>query len=426
METNVKRVAQIRVSLTKRAVESMEPADRPYIAWDDRLTGFGVRIQPSGIRTFVVNYRAGDGGRRAANRRVTLGRFGRMTPDEARRKAKKILGQVASGEDPAGERAVVRAMPTLGEAFEEYLAANPKRKEKTVQLYRRNLRVCFGDWISRPMDRIGRLDVEARFNRITESNSWSTANQATSMLRAIYRRSCIDHESLRNPVELWTAGGGRFNPKRRRRISSPDEVLPRWFAAVEAVDMPEDHRDIFLVGAYTGMRLGEVVSLQWDRIDLEQQILRVEETKTGEPLELPITRQLAAVFGRRREERQGPATREDANDGSDAEDGGWVFPSPLNPRGYLTGIHRYHADISREAGTRFWFHGLRNAFITVAERELMLPRSLTKRLVNHARPTDVTEGYAADWTVHQLRGPAQQVADRIDELVQASPSEATA
>ena len=52
----------------------------------------------------------------------------------------------------------------------------------------------------------------------------------------------------------------------------------------------------------------------------------------------------------------------------------------------------------------------------------MLPRSLTKRLVNHARRTDVTEGYAADWTVEQLREPAQRIADRIDELAQAGPT----
>ena len=48
------------------------------------------------------------------------------------------------------------------------------------------------------------------------------------------------------------------------------------------------------------MRMGEVVSLRWVRVDLERRILRVEETKTGEPLELPITRQLAAIFERRR------------------------------------------------------------------------------------------------------------------------------
>ena len=50
----------------------------------------------------------------------------------------------------------------------------------------------------------------------------------------------------------------------------------------------------------------------------------------------------------------------------------------------------------------------------------MLPRSLTKRLVNHARPGDVTEGYAADWTAEQLRVPGQRIADRIDGLM--SPS----
>ena len=49
----------------------------------------------------------------------------------------------------------------------------------------------------------------------------------------------------------------------------------------------------------------------------------------------------------------------------------------------------------------------------------MLPRSLTKRLVNHARPPDVTEGYPADWTADQLREPAQRIADQIDELMRA-------
>ena len=51
----------------------------------------------------------------------------------------------------------------------------------------------------------------------------------------------------------------------------------------------------------------------------------------------------------------------------------------------------------------------------------MLPRSLTKRLVNHARPSDVTEGYAADWSIGQLREPAQGIADRIDALLEAGP-----
>ena len=96
---------------------------------------------------------------------------------------------------------------------------------------------------------------------------------------------------------------------------------------------------------------------------------------------------------------------------------GWVFPSSKSGTGHVAGVGHFHNGISEEGGAKFWFHGLRNAFITVAERELMLPRSLTKPLVNHARPPDVTEGYAADWTVEQLREPAQRMADRIGKLM---------
>ena len=80
-------------------------------------------------------------------------------------------------------------------------------------------------------------------------------------------------------------------------------------------------------------------------------------------------------------------------------------------------LHRFYAGMSDAGGIRFWFHGLRNAFITVAGRELMLPRSLTKRPVNHARPGDVTESYAADWTIEQLRKSVQQIADGIDLMM---------
>ena len=403
---SAKRVARVKLTLTKRTVEALEPAGKSWIAWDDKLVGFGCRVQPSGTKSFIVNYRPGDGGRKAPNKRVVIGRFGRITPDQARTRAKDLLGRVARGEDPAGERAEARGVPTLAEAFETYMKANPNRADNTVSLYRQNLRVNLGDWVKRRLDAITRQDVEDRFNLITGRHGWAGANQTMSMLRTIYRRPCVDHEGLRNPVELWLAAGGRFNSKRRRRISGPAEVLPRWRAGLDAVELEPAIRDIFLTGLYTGMRVGEVVSLRWERVDLERRILRVEETKTGEPLELPVTRQLAAIFERRRAACAEPG----------AEPEGWVFPSSRSAAGHVSNLSQYYRAITGAAGTRFWFHGLRNAFITVAERELMLPRSLTKRLVNHARPGDVTEGYAADWTVEQLREPAQRVADRIDEL----------
>ena len=160
-----KRIAKVKLTLTKRAVESLEPGARPWIAWDDRLTGFGVRVQPSGTKAFVVNYRSGNGGRRAPNRRVVIGRYGAITPDRARRVAQEVLGRVAVGDDPAAERSAARRMPLLREAFAEFLAANPNRKPSTLRLYRGQIRYCFGDWMSRPLDTITRRDVEGRFHR---------------------------------------------------------------------------------------------------------------------------------------------------------------------------------------------------------------------------------------------------------------------
>ena len=146
------------------------------------------------------------------------------------------------------------------------------------------------------------------------------------------------------------------------------------------------HRDLFLFGLYTGMRLGEIMTLRWDEADLKAGLFRVEETKSGTPLELPVTYRLGEILTRRRAH----------SDAMPADLRAWVFHSPLSASGHVEELHTHYARISEAGGAKFWFHGLRNVFITVAERELMLPRLLTKRLVNHARPGDVTEGYVAD------------------------------
>lgn len=405
-----KRTAKVRTTLTKRAIDAFQPGRTAWIAWDDKLTGFGLRIHPSGARSFVVNYRAGDGGRKAPNKRVVIGRYGIVTVDQARKLAREVLGKVAGGGDPADERAKTRAMPTLADAFEDYMTANPYRSKRTDELYRYEAKRYLGDWVNRPLDAISRQDVERRFNSITSDHGWSPANRTMSLLRSVYRRSCVDHDGLRNPVDLWLVGGGKFHRKARRKISAPAEVLPCWRKGLEAEVRNQVIRDALWFGLYTGMRRNEVLTLRWDRVDMEALTFCVEETKTGVTLELPITRQLAAIF--RRRQLAGSSLPAGIHD--------WVFPSRTSATGHVKDLHHLYVKISKAGGAKFWFHGLRNCFITVAERELMLPPSLTKRLVNHARPNDVTEGYAADWTVAQLREPAQRVADRIDELMELS------
>ena len=402
-----KRVALNRLSLTRRSIEAMKPRERPWVAWDDKLTGFGVRVQPSGVKSFFVNYRTGEGGRKAPNRNVVIGRFGRMAPEQARRLAQQVLGKVAAGGDPARERSEARAMPLLKQAFEDYMASNPNRSASTDTKYRGDFGSHLGDWQLRPLDAITRQDVEALFNRLTGDLGWSAANRAISLLRAIYRRPCVDFEGLRNPVDLWLAGGGRYHRPKRRKISAPAEVLPCWKKGIEAAVGMASARDALWFGLYTGMRIDEVLTLRWERVDMAALVFRVEETKTGEPLELPVTRQLAAILERRW------AMRETLS--GHLRD--WVFPSPASGSGRIPHLSHLYPPISEAGGAKFWFHGMRNCFITVAEHDLLLPRSLSKRLVNHARSNDVTEGYAADWTAGQLREPAQRIADRIECLM---------
>ena len=403
---SLRHLAPRRITHTTRH-RNLRPARvRPDVR---PCAGFGVRIHPSGTKSFIVNYRTGAGGRKAPNKRVVLGRYGPLTADKARKLAHELLGKVAGGDDPAGARAEARGVPTLGETFEQYMAANPNRSKRTNELYRYEANRHLGAWLPRPLDAISRSDVEARFNSITADHGWSAANRAMSLLRSIYRRPCVDHDGLRNPVDLWLAGGGKFHRKARRKISAPAEVLPCWRAGIEAEVNNPVIRDALWFGLYTGMRRDEVLTLRWERVDLDALTFRVEETKTGVPLELPITDQLAAILERRR------AAAADLPEGVRE----WVFPSPTSATGHVQDPHHLYARISKTGGVKFWFHGLRNAFITVAERELMLPPSLTKRLVNHARPNDVTQGYAADWTIAQLREPAQKIADRIEALMRS-------
>ena len=355
-----------------------------------------------------------------ANKRIVIGRFGRITPDAARRKAQDLLGRVARGEDPAGERAETRRVPTLAQAFESHMAANPNRAANTVRLYRQNLRVNLSDWLKRPLDSITRQDVEDRFNLITGKHGWSAANQTMSMLRSIYRRHCVDH-------------GGSAQSSRavagRRRALQPNAASANLGAGRGAAALARGYRSA-RAGTGGPRHLPDWLLHRHAPGARSFRCAGNGSTWTG------------VSCGSRRPRPgsrwsfQSPGNWQSSSSGVLADIGGpaaqpegWVFPSSKSGTGYVAGVGHFHNGISEAGGTKFWFHGLRNAFITVAERELMLPRSLTKRLVNHARPPDVTEGYAADWTVEQLREPAQRVADRIDQLMrcpEARPDRAAA
>ena len=97
-----KRTARVKLTIARRAIDGFKPADKPWIAWDDRLTGYGVLVHPSGVKSFIVNYRLGSGGRTAPNKRLVIGRCDRMAPEAARREAHRAARHGRGRRRPGG------------------------------------------------------------------------------------------------------------------------------------------------------------------------------------------------------------------------------------------------------------------------------------------------------------------------------------
>ena len=117
--------------LTKRVVDAfrIEASDRETFLFDDQMPGFGIRRMPSGVTSWIIQYRNSYG----RTRRMTLGRVGVLTPDEARKLAHDKLSATAHGADPSADRTAARTAVTVAELCDQYLeAAEGRFKERTL------------------------------------------------------------------------------------------------------------------------------------------------------------------------------------------------------------------------------------------------------------------------------------------------------
>ena len=404
-----KRTARIRLPICGNTVAALAPAARSYIAWDDTLTGFGVRVLPTGTKSYILNYRPG-GGRRAPNRRIVLGRCESTAPDEARHMAGEVLARIAAGEDPAAKRArarALRAVPTLGKALEAHLSAGHAPTARKAAVYRNAVHRHLGCWLERRLHTITHEDVGHCFARLTAEAGWMPANDAVRVLGALYRHQCAGIADLHDPVEQWRAAGGRSHRQRHRRIRPPAEVLACWRKGIEQGVRSPVARDAFYFGLYTGLGRDAVLGLRWAQVDTGATTLMVEEAGSGAAPVLPLARQAGAILDRRLAERGRFPDRTRA----------WVFPSESSPSGRLHRLQHLNGRIGEAGGARFWFDALRRCFLAVAEDELGLPAELAARLTGGgARPRDGARGHAPEWTMVELSDAAQRIADRIDEL----------
>ncbi len=286
------------VKLTKSRVDAIELGDRDVFVWDTDLKGFGLRASRNGVMTFIAQYRAG-GGRSGRTRRYTIGRFGAFTVEEARKQAKVILGAVANGRDPSGERTASRREMTVNQLLDQYEkegAGHLKTREKRQRMAR--LRHHVGALLgSRQIGKVRVADIEKMMRdvatgktrkdekvghrkRIIVRGGEGAAARAVRDLSAVFAFA-VRLEALTanpcSPVKKPTV-------RRRKRYLAVDE-LKRLGAALQklkAEGVNEKAIDITLLWALTGCRRNEIAGLKWADVDLVRRCLRLGDSKTGE------------------------------------------------------------------------------------------------------------------------------------------------
>ena len=391
------------VNLTKTVVDKTPiPATGQTLLRDAKLKGFGLRITPGGTRSFFLEKRIN-----GVNKRFTIGRFGELTCEQARKRAQSELGKIAFGRDPLAERARERmAGTTLDAAFADF-CKHRELKPKTLYGYRNLMRDVFAKWQSRPLAKITRRDVLNLHRALGESSGEAYANQAMRVLRSVFNFAIHYYQGVEghsligtNPVAVLSQTRSWYRSERRQSVIKHHE-LPRWRRAVEDLRFdsrgePDTIADYLLFLLYTGLRKEEAVRLKWADVDLADRSLRIADTKNREAHLLPLPSQLVNMLSMRKAVAQN----------------GFVFGGS-GKTGHLIEPKRQVAKVIEASGVHFTLHDLRRTFITVAESLDVTPYAL-KRLVNHKMKNDVTAGYIIT-TVERLREPMQRIADFLDK-----------
>jgi integrase len=353
--------------LTAAAVRDLAPAAKPYEVRDDRLRGFLIRVQPSGSKTFYIEY--------GRSKRIALGRADVLPPSVARDKAKAIVAQAVQGQDPRAARRQAKAH-TLGsflsEVYEPWARANLRTSDAPVirirtkfpELLDRKL-ADLSPWLiekwrlRRKGDGIGNVtlnrdldDLKAALARAAEWDIIEASPLAGIKRAKVDRAALVRFLSEDEERRLRAALDAREERIRRQRDSANDwrrergyRLLPDLRAAAFA-----DHlKPLVLLSLNTGIRRGEAFALTWHHIDLERAILTVAgaSSKAGTTRHLPLNGEALATLTGWRAQAAGLD--------------GLVFPGAGGAK--LNNVHNSWQGLLKAAGIRrLRWHDLRHSF----------------------------------------------------------------
>jgi integrase len=270
--------------ITKRTVDALSPNGTNQFVWDRDLKGFGLKITAGGKKVYILQYRKG--GRGTPTKRVTIGRHGALTPEQARREAARLSGAIAHGADPAAARAAEKTAPTVATLTERFLAEHvaTKTKPRTAAEYCRLITNIVLPTLGRKRVRdVTRADI-SRLHHERRDTPYD-ANRAVAVLSKMFTLA-----------EKWGERADGSNPcrhieryaeRKRERMLSADE-----FARL-ADALKGSARSLYVIAAiklliFTDARLSEILNLKWEWIDFQRAEARLPDSKTGaKTLHLP-------------------------------------------------------------------------------------------------------------------------------------------
>lgn len=385
-----------RKNFTKATLDALptpEPGKR-VVYHDIKTPGLQVRITSTGIKTFCVFRRVN-----GTPERVTLGRYPDMTPEQARRKATEVNGEIARGASPAAQKRRVKLeAKTLQEVFEDYQVARKSLKPLTVADMTKALNHACPDWLPLPLTKITPAMVAKRHRTYGTEHSEARANLVMRYLRALMNFAMASYKDEQgrplvalNPVKVLSETRAWYRVDRRQTLIQPHQ-LGAWVNAVLALPSV-DHRDYFMTVLLTGLRRQEALGLAWSEVDKDARTLTVRDPKNHRDHVLPLSDYLVELFEQRRLAAVGDRVFADA-------------------QGRCIANFRYaQAAVAQACGVTFCIHDLRRTFATLAE-SLDIPAYALKRLLNHADGADVTAGYIVT-SSERLRAPMQKITDFV-------------
>jgi integrase len=382
------------MKLTKSVVDNITaPIDRDQAFHRDvQLKGFGVRVTASGVKSFIVEKLVN-----GKVRRMTIGRYGEITVEQARREAQKLLGKIATGIDPRAEQKTAELQSlSLAAVFQDYLKARKELKPRTLYDYQNVMNRAFAAWKDKPLLSITKDKVAKLHTFLGETQGEAYANLAMRLLRALFNFASGQYEDAQgrsliteNPVKRLSQTRAWYRVQRRQTYIKPHE-LAAWYRGLEKTTN-DTLRDYLLLVLFTGLRKNEAAQLKWRDVDLKAKTLTIVDTKNRQPHTLPLSDYLFELLARRQQ----------------AAHSEHVFPS-TGKGGYIVEPRKQTAKVTQDSGVTFTIHDLRRTFITLAE-SLDISAYAVKRLVNHKMTNDVTAGYIVS-DVERLRKPMQQIS----------------